>query len=168
MEHRSRLRDANRADEPLLEAMTVEAVYLPDGSDPVSRSLLDDPRLRRYFEGFGAQPDDVGVVATCEGVDAGACWARCFSSDAPGYGWVAADVPELSIAIADPWRGRGLGTLMLRTLLDRLAVRGCRQVSLSVDPASPARRLYERLDFLHLGWEGTSMTMIRQLGTAAR
>ena len=84
--------------------MTVEAVYLPDGSDPVSRSLLDDPRLRRYFEGFGAQPDDVGVVATSD----------------------------------------------------------------SVDPASPARRLYERLDFLHLGWEGTSMTMIRQLGTAVR
>lgn len=96
-------------------------------------------------------------------VPVGACWIRAFPRDAPGYGWVDDQVPELTIAVAEPARGVGLGATLIETVLDHAAAQGVMRVSLSVDPRSPALRLYDRLGFEPVGRSGTSITMARAI-----
>jgi ribosomal protein S18 acetylase RimI-like enzyme len=156
-------RPATTDDATFLRAMTFEALYVADDADPFEESVLDEPRIRHYFQGFGTWAGDVGIIAEDGPTPVGACWCRRFPANDRGYGWVSAQVPELSIAIIPTHRNRHLGTRLIRDLLQTLTEDGTEAVSLSVDPRSPAVRLYEALGFIHVGWEGTSMTMIRSL-----
>ena len=65
------------------------------------------------------------------------------TADAPGYGFVADDVPELSIAVYPECRGQRVGSLLLGTLVSRARADGYRAISLSVagdEPGPPAVR----------------------------
>jgi ribosomal protein S18 acetylase RimI-like enzyme len=84
-------------------------------------------------------------------------------ADDPGYGFVAADVPEITIAIRAAHRGRGLGGALLDAVLTQARERGLRAVSLSVEDGNRARRLYERAGFVVVGRSGTSDTMLLDL-----
>jgi len=55
---------------------------------------------------------------------------------------VDARTPELSVAVLPGHRGLGIGTRLVAELLQSVDA-----VSLSCDPANPARRLYVRLGF---------------------
>jgi ribosomal protein S18 acetylase RimI-like enzyme len=119
---------------------------------PPLDEALARPEIARYVDGWG-RAGDVGVVAHG---DVGAAWVRLFTDDDHGYGFVAADIPELSIGVAKEARGRGVGTALLEELLTRVG-----NVSLSVETDNPAVRLYERLGFVRVGYVGTSWTMQR-------
>ncbi|MGH2971459.1 MAG: GNAT family N-acetyltransferase [Gaiellaceae bacterium] len=110
------------------------------------------PEAEKYIVGWG-RPGDLGVVADD---DVGAAWVRLFTREDHGYGFVAPDVPELSIGVAQEARGRGVGTALLEELLSRVGT-----VSLSVETDNPAVRLYERFGFVRVGYVGTSWTMQR-------
>ena len=155
------LRSAVPDDAAFLRSMLFEALYVPGGEDPFPQSILDEPAIRHYVADFGSWPGDVGVIGLEDGRPVGACWLRAFAGDDPGYGWVADEVPELTIAVVDDMRGRGLGTLLIETVLQKAAAQGVERISLSVDPRSPAFRLYERLGFEQVGRSGTSVTMLR-------
>lgn len=65
-----------------------------------------------------------------------------------------ADCPSriLSIAVAPEWRGRGVGTALLKAGLARLRRAGARCVRLEVRPTNvAARRMYERAGFRDVG-----------------
>ena len=85
-----------------------------------------------------------------------------FQGDSRGYGYVADDVPELSMAILPDYRGQGIGTQLISHMLDYTKGKYA-SVSLSVSPNNPARRLYERFGFKLVGTEGTSIVMQRWL-----
>ena len=157
------VRTALSSDVSFLREMLHLALYVHDGEPPFPESVLDEPQLRHYFEGFGGQPGDLGVVAVDGVRPVGACWLRVFERDDPGYGWVDDDVPELTVAVREGARDRGLGTRLIETVIRRAAARGTTRVSLSVDPRSPALRLYERLGFAQAGREGTSITLVREV-----
>jgi ribosomal protein S18 acetylase RimI-like enzyme len=55
--------------------------------------------------------------------------------------------PEIAIAVMPADRGQGVGTGLMRALLDEAARSEIEAVSLSVAKDNPARRLYERLGF---------------------
>lgn len=96
----------------------------------------------------------------------GAAWARPLSADEPGYGYVADDVPEVSMAVFSRYRGAGVGTRMLSELMTRLARDGWLHVSLSVEDGNvAARRLYGRHGFTVVGREGDSDTVVMDLRT---
>jgi len=131
--------------------MLYEAVnWRDDGAEerPPFDELLGNPELRRYVEDWGRK-DDVAVVAL-DRLDepVGAAWYRTFSRDAPGYGFVAPDVPELAIAVYPECRGQRVGSLLLGTLVNHARSDGHPAISLSVAGANPARRLYERHGFV--------------------
>ena len=117
------------------------------------------PDVARYVDAWG-RTGDLGVIADD---DAGAAWIRLFTDDDHGYGFVAPDVPELSIGVVPDKRGHGVGTALLDELLVRAAAAGHRAVSLSVETDNPAVRLYERFGFVRVGYVGTSWTMQRIL-----
>ena len=62
-------------------------------------------------------------------------------------GFVAPDVPEVSIAVYPECRGQGVGSLLLSSLVTRARAEGHRALSLSVANENRARRLYVRIGF---------------------
>ena len=153
------LREANSGDAAFLAEMLVEAADWRPGSTHAASEVLAWPGVGHYLAGW-PRAGDVAVVAELGGVRVGAAWFRPFPADDPGYGFVAPDVPELSIAVAQRWRGSGVGRRLLEELLRRAAAAGHPSLSLSVDADNPARRLYEALGFRVVGREGGGMTML--------
>ena len=56
-------------------------------------------------------------------------------------------IPSLAISLLPGYRGRGIGTQLLDSLLSLLWQKGFARASLSVQKENPARRLYERAGF---------------------
>jgi GNAT superfamily N-acetyltransferase len=126
-------------------------------------SVLADPEIAHYLTGW-MRPGDAGVIAIEDGVPAGAAWWRHFSSDSPGYGYVADDVPELGMAVLEPFRRRGAAGALLDALIARARGEGVRAVSLSVEDGNDvARLLYERRGFVPCGRVGDSDVMLLTL-----
>jgi ribosomal protein S18 acetylase RimI-like enzyme len=116
----------------------------------------------RYVCGFG-RCGDAGVVAEVSGRGVGAAWYRLLPADDPGYGFVSADVPEVSLGVAPIARGRRIGTTLMLRLLDTAVASRVRALSLSVEPDNHAMRLYEQLGFTPVGTSGGSVTLLRNL-----
>jgi hypothetical protein len=103
------IRRATAEDGKFLADMLVEAVNWSPGWKPRSRRrVLADPRTAHYIAGW-PRGTDLGVIAEAGSQPAGAAWIRFFPAGQPGYGFVSPDVPELTIGVAAPWRGRGVG-----------------------------------------------------------
>ncbi|MET8086249.1 GNAT family N-acetyltransferase [Micromonospora sp. NPDC005237] len=91
-------------------------------------------------------------------------WFRHLSAEDPGYGYVADDVPELTIGVLRAWRGRGVGRALLRTVLGAARDRGIRTVSLSVERANAAARLYASEGFRTVESFTDADTMVAEVG----
>ena len=146
----------------LADMLFAAAAVSPEVRAMGQAAALAEPAIGRYLDGWG-RAGDAGVVAVAAGGrPLGAAWYRLFPADAPAYGFVAADVPELGIGVAAEVRGRGVGRALLEELLATARRAGYAQVSLSVDRRNPARRLYERVGFRDAGRsapDDTGMTM---------
>ena len=122
--------------------MLVEAVnWSPEWKPKSRRRVLSDPRTARYIAGW-PRDTDAGVIAEAGSEPVGAAWARYFPAGDPGYGFVAPDVPELTIGVAARWRRSGAGRALLRALAESAAAAGIRRISLSVERKNFARGLY--------------------------
>jgi GNAT superfamily N-acetyltransferase len=148
------IRPASQEDEAFLREMLSWTGRWRPGSSPVSpEELATDQHHGRYIDGW-MREDDAGVVAEEAGRPIGAAWFRHFTANEPGYGFLDEMTPEISIAVDPGHRGRGVGTALLRALCERAARDGIAALSLSVERANPARRLYEHLGFVEV--EGTA------------
>lgn len=143
------IRPAHVGDDAFLRRMLCEAAYWrPGDRKPPETEMLVDDHLLRYVSGWG-RPGDVGVISEDESSrPLGAAWFRLFSTDQPGYGFVDESIPEVSMAVRDDCRGRGIGTALLLTLLEEAATAGFQALSLSVSADNPALHLYEGLGFV--------------------
>lgn len=150
-----------RSDERwLLTEFLYEAVWVPDGAPPVPRTVLQEPALRRYVEDFGRAADDRCLAAVCDGRVAGAVWVRRMH----GFGHVDDATPELAVALYPEYRGRGVGTLLLRAMLDLLRTEGYTRVSLSVQRENRAAAWYLREGFELLAERDGELVMVCRLG----
>ncbi len=153
------IREANADDAAFIWSMAVEAVnWDPDGVAYSPEVLAAQPTLDRYVAGW-PRPTDLGVMAEADGVPIGASWLRFFDANEPGYGFLAEDIPEFAIGVAPGWRGRGVGGGLIDALIGRARARAIGAISLSVDAANPARRLYERCGFQPAADHGEAITM---------
>jgi ribosomal protein S18 acetylase RimI-like enzyme len=158
-----------RVDPAFLAEMLYEAVnWRDDGAEerPSFEEQLAQPELRRYVEEWGRKGDLAIVALDRLDEPVGAAWCRLFTTEQPGYGFVDADVPELSIAVYPECRGRRVGSLLLSTLVTRARAEGHRALSLSVASGNPAGRLYARIGFevVANGDDGSgSVTMLLDL-----
>jgi len=69
------------------------------------------------------------------------------------------DIRIMDIALAPAFRGRGIGTDLLRSLVAEADASG-RTLSIHVELNNPARRLYERLGFRPAGEHGVYLLML--------
>ena len=154
------VRPAVAADAPFLAEMLAVAVqWRPDSPPRPLDEVLADPAIGNYLSGW-PRPGDVGLVAEVDGTPLGAVWCRHFSADDPGYGFVAADVPELSIGVVAGARGRGIGRRLLLDLVSELGRLEIARVSLSVETDNPAMGLYADVGFVELARRAGAATMV--------
>ncbi|MDQ2981241.1 MAG: GNAT family N-acetyltransferase [Actinomycetota bacterium] len=116
----------------------------------------------RYVENWG-RPGDAAVIALDEGFPVGAAWYRIFKREAPGYGFVDEQTPELSIAVVPSRRGHGFGGELMDALLARARADGYAAISLSVAKDSPAAQLYARYGFAQVDERDGAITMRAEL-----
>jgi GNAT superfamily N-acetyltransferase len=146
-------------------SMAVEAVNWDPGRTPLSpEAVAADPDFARYVVDW-PRPSDISVVAEVDGTPIGAAWLRFFDRAAPGYGFLDDSIPELSIGVVPGWRGRGVGRRLIDELVRLARDRRIAAISLSVEAANPARRLYERIGFDTVVVEGDALTMRLDLGS---
>jgi len=147
-------------DLPFLATMLGEAaVWRPDKPTPTGDEVMADPRYAMYLAGW-PRPGDHGIVAE-DGEPLGAAWYRTYTEASHGYGFVAEDVPELSIAVIASRRQQGIGRRLLVDLIAASVAQGFSALSLSVNEGNPARRLYESVGFVPVERHDRSWTMVR-------
>jgi GNAT superfamily N-acetyltransferase len=88
------------------------------------------------------------VAVDSRGHPIGAAWYRLFTTGDPGYGFIAAGIPEVTIAVVPAHQRKGVGTALLKALLALARNDGLAALSLSVEQDNPALELYERLGFV--------------------
>lgn len=143
------LRPLKQEEYSLLEDFLYDAIFVPVGEEALPRSVLLEPSIQNYYQDFG-RAHDYCLVAEQEGKLLGAVWARVLSGSVKGYGYVDEHTPELAISVQNEFRGMGIGTALLRAMLDLLQRAGYGQTSLSVQKENPAADLYKRLGFTTL------------------
>lgn len=127
----------------LLTEFFYEAIYQPAGSQKVPRTLLQQPMIWAYVKDFGKLPDDICLVAVVDGLIVGAAWSRLGCS----YGKIDDTTPEFAISVYPEYRGKGIGTRLLSSLLDAIHKIGYGTVSLSVDKSNYAVGMYLKAGF---------------------
>lgn len=141
---------------PLLREFLYQAIFLPEGTQPPSRSVVDLPSLQIYIADFGTRLGDHCLVAEINNKIVGAAWSRIMED----YGHVDKDTPSLAISLLPEYRGLGIGTKLLNSLLSLLYEKGFYQVSLSVQKKNPAFRLYKRAGFQIVEEKNTEYLML--------
>jgi ribosomal protein S18 acetylase RimI-like enzyme len=155
-----RCRPAGTDDVTFLATMLGEAaVWRPDKPTPTGEQVMADPRYALYLAEWPRQGDH-GLVAEQDG-PVGAAWYRTYTEANHGYGFVADDVPELSIAVIASRRHEGIGRRLLVGLIEASVAQGYPAISLSVAENNPARGLYESTGFVPVEKHGRSWTMVR-------
>jgi len=157
------IRGIRPEDYPLLEEFLYLAVYQRDPLQPIPRTVIDEPRVRIYIDGFGERAHDHGLVAEADGRVIGAAWARVLDGDPRGYGYVDDATPELAISLLPAYRNKGIGTRLMRSLFGQLAAAGYARTSLSVDKDNYASGMYARLGFAVVAEQDEDLLMVRAL-----
>ncbi|HEX2053940.1 MAG TPA: GNAT family N-acetyltransferase [Actinomycetota bacterium] len=160
------IRFATPEDLPFLKWMLYEASY-PEGvvqERPPFEKGLSDPTVWVYLDGW-MRKGDAGLILTSQaGGPQGAAWYRLFTADAPGYGFIDEQTPELAIALVYYFRGTGLGTQLLQALMSLARKQGHKQISLHVDHGNTAAQaLYEKCGFREAGKTDDGIKMLADL-----
>lgn len=137
------IREIQKHEYPLLNDFLYEAIFIPEGIEPPPKTIITSPELQVYVEHFGESKDDHGLVAEVDGKIVGAVWIRIMND----YGHVDDETPSLAISLYKEYRGFGIGTAMLKEILALLKSHGYQQVSLSVQKANYAAKLYLKVGF---------------------
>ena len=128
---------------PLLSDLLYEAIFIPDGIKTPPRDIIASPELQIYIERFGTSKDDFALVAEIERKIVGAVWVRIMND----YGHIDDETPSLAISLHKEYRGKGLGTNMMKEMLSLLKTHGYKHVSLSVQKANYAAEMYRKIGF---------------------
>ena len=150
------IRDIRPEEIPVREDFLYEAIFIPEGVPAPPRSVIENEDLQVYIRDFGKLPDDRCLVAEVDGKIVGAVWTRIMDD----YGHIDDQTPSLAISLYKEYRGQGIGTELLRRMLERLSSDGYRRVSLSVQKMNYALRMYEKAGFKTVADRGEEMIMV--------
>ena len=127
----------------LLRDFLYEAIYVPPGVEPPAKEVVDIPELKLYIDNFGKRIDDICLVAECCGKVAGTVWARIKND----YGHIDDRTPSVAISLHKEYRNRGIGTRLMKEIIELLTVKKYGKVSLSVQKSNYAVGMYLNLGF---------------------
>jgi len=149
------IRPIRKTELSLLKDFLYNAIFIPEGVAAPPMDIVDDESLQIYIRDFGQKPDDRCLVAESDGKVLGAIWSRIMND----YGHIADDVPSIAISLYKEYRNQGIGTALLRQMLDLLRCDGYRSVSLSVQKANYAMKMYLKAGFQVISDDGEEAIM---------
>lgn len=152
-------RELKKSEYGLLKDFLFEAIFIPDGVDPPSREIIEQPELALYYEDFGSGKADHCIVAENDGRVIGAVWTRIMDD----YGHVDDETPSFAISLYREYRGKGIGTQLMRKMLSLLRQLGYKKASLAVQKSNYAVRMYEKVGFRVLAENEEEYIMICDL-----
>ncbi len=146
-----------------LAEMLYEAIFIPEGHASLPKDIIKDKSLSKYIDNWGKDKYDIALVAEINNQLVGAIWGRLLNAENKGYGFVDHHTPELSMAVKSEFRNRGIGTILLKTIVSEYKSLGIEYLSLSVDKANSAAKLYQRLGYSIVAATETSWTMRKRI-----
>lgn len=155
-----KIREMKAEEYDLLNDFLYEAIFVPDGAKPPEKSILQLPELQVYTDDFGGSPHDRAFVAEAEGKIVGAAWARIMKD----YGHMDDQTPSLAISLYKEYRGMGIGSALLKSLMMDLKAAGYERVSLSVQKDNYAVKMYEKAGFTVCAEKKEEYLMAANLG----
>ena len=136
------IREIRKNEYQILSDFLYEAIFIPEGMDKPPKSIIEQPELQVYIEDFGKE-DDWCFVAEIKGKIVGAVWVRIMDD----YGHIDDETPSFAISLYEEYRNMGIGTALMRDMLEFLKNKGYKQTSLSVQKANYAVRMYQKVGF---------------------
>ena len=155
------IRDLKKSETELLKDFLYEAIFIPEGVEAPEKDIVEKPELRVYTDDFGSRKGDNCLVADLGGKVVGAVWTRIMND----YGHVDDDTPSFAISLYKEYRGKGIGTELMRRMLRLLKEQGCRQASLAVQKANYAVKMYEKVGFKTIDENAEEYIMVCDLGS---
>ena len=153
------IRKIRESEYDLLNEFLYEAVFIPEGSASPDKEIINKPELQVYIEDFGKRKDDHCLVAEADGKVIGAVWARIMND----YGHIDEDTPSLAISLYKEYRSSGIGTEMMKEMLQLLKESGYRKASLSVQKDNYAFKMYRKLGFEIISENDSEYIMVKYL-----
>ena len=153
------LRELRENEYDLLKLFLYEAIFIPEGVEPPSREIINEPDLKIYYEGFGEGEADYCFVADDDGKVVGAVWTRIMND----YGHVDDETPSFAISLFKEYRGKGIGTKLMIKMLELLKAKGYKQASLAVQKANYAVKMYEKVGFKTVDENSEEYIMVCEL-----
>lgn len=141
------IREIRKNEIEKLENMLYEAIYQTDELNPIPRSVLNIPEVNAYIKDFGELKHDYCLVADLNGKIIGAVWVRVISGAVKGYGYIDDETPEFALSLFKEYRNKGIGTELMKRMIEYLREKGYKQTSLSVQKENYAVKLYKNLGF---------------------
>ena len=137
-----KIREIRKNEYSILSDFLYEAIFIPEGMDKPPKSIIEQPELQVYIEDFGKK-DDWCLVAEVKGKIVGAVWVRIMDD----YGHIDDETPSFAISLYEEYRNMGIGTALMRDMLEFLKNKGYRRTSLSVQKVNYAVRMYQKVGF---------------------
>ncbi|MFV0400463.1 MAG: GNAT family N-acetyltransferase [Oscillospiraceae bacterium] len=147
---------------PLLADFLYEAIFQRDENNPIPRSVIEQPEIKVFIKDFGKR-DDNCLVAVVDDKIVGAVWTRILSGAVRGFGNVDEHTPEFAISLYRQYRGKGIGTRLMRDMLALLKEKGYAQTSLAVQKDNYAVKMYENVGFTIVGENEEEYIMVCKL-----
>lgn len=141
------IRPIKKSEYPLLNDFLFEAIFIPEGVQAPPKTIINEPELQVYVSDFGMEQDDICFVAEVKGKVVGAVWVRVMED----YGHIGDGIPSFAISLYKEYRGRGIGTELMKRMLQELCQRGYEKASLAVQKANYAARMYQKVGFEIVG-----------------
>ena len=153
------IREMRSEEYCLLSDFLYEAIYIPEGIEPPPKSVIECPELQEYIVEFGNRKHDKALVAEMQGNVIGAIWVRIMND----YGHIDNDTPSLAMSVCPQYRGLGIGTSLLKQLLQVERLAGYSKISLSVQKSNYAVKMYEKVGFTVVNENSEEFIMIVNL-----
>lgn len=143
----------------LLEDFLYEAIFQRDETNLLPKSIIKQPELQVYIENFGSVKGDYSLCAEVDKKVVGAVWIR----NIKGYGSIDDTTPEFAISLYREFRGYGIGTEMMKRMLDYLNQAGYLKASLAVQKDNYALKMYLHAGFQIIDENAEEYIMVRHL-----
>lgn len=154
-----KIRKIKKSEYSLLNDFLYEAIFIPEGTEAPPKDIINSSELQVYVKNFGQSKDDLCFLAESEGKVIGAVWVRIMND----YGHIDDNTPSFAVSLYKEYRGLGIGTKLMKTMLAELKAKGYEQASLAVQKSNYAVKMYKQLGFEVYGENQEEYIMINRL-----
>lgn len=154
-----KIRELKLEEAKVLDTFLYEAKYIPQGVASPSKEIINKPELQIYVEEFGSKNGDLCFVAEVDSLIVGAVWVRIMND----YGHIDDETPSFAISLLKDYRNYGIGTALMKKMLEELRNKGYKKASLAVQKVNYAVGMYKKVGFEIIDENEEEYIMICQL-----